>query len=81
MGDILTLLEDKLDEAFRDRTAKISDARFVVSWDDYNFRAGYLDAIRDIGEMIKKIRSPETAVEETGEIPSILVRTEENVNG
>jgi len=71
MSDILTALENKLDERYFERTVKIADARNVASWDDYNFRAGYLEAIRDVGEMIKKVRNPELP-DDSGEIPSIL---------
>ncbi len=71
MADHLTLLEIELDQLYSDRRELIATATFVPSWDDYNFRAGYLQAIREIGAAIKKIRNPETA-NETGEIPSVM---------
>lgn len=71
MADQLTLLENKLDERYANRRAMVVDATCVLDWPDYMFRVGYLQAIRDVGLMIKEVRNPELPVE-TGEIPSIL---------
>jgi len=59
MADLLTMLEVKLDELYTARLDYISRANFVVSWEDYNYRAGYLEAIRNVGVIIKDIRSPQ----------------------
>lgn len=77
MADPLTQLENKLDELYTKCLAQIGDSSIVHSWDDYNHRAGYLRAIRNVGELVKEVRNPEKP-EETGEIPSIL---EEIKNG
>lgn len=71
MADQLTLLENELDETYTRAMQAIADSQAVTSWDDYNHRAGYLRAIRNVGEMIKRIRNPELPIE-TGEIPDIL---------
>lgn len=72
MADQFTLLEDELDKLYRDGRDQMVRAGFVQSWDDYVQRRGYLCAIEDVGAMIKRIRNPEAAAKETGEIPSIL---------
>lgn len=77
MVDILTRLEDKLEKRYDERKEHISRAHLVLSWDDYNFRAGYLEAIRDVGLMIKEVRNPELSAE-TGEIPSIVEEEKNN---
>lgn len=74
--DQLTLLENKLEEKFNLAVARIADSGFVVSWDDYQHRAGYIKALRDIGQIIKEVRNPETAQGEGG-IPSILDQVEQ----
>lgn len=71
MADQLTQLENEMDEAYSLALKHIGDRQIVMSWEDYNHRAGYLRAFRNIGEMIKRIRNPELPVE-TGEIPDIL---------
>lgn len=71
MADQLTLFENELDAHYTNCLNCIGDSSIVSSWDDYNHRAGYLRAIRDVGLLIKKVRNPEAPVE-TGEIPSIL---------
>lgn len=77
MSDHLTLLENEIEELYNKRRDAIATAGYVLSWDDYNYRSGYLQAIREIGAMAKNIRNPETT-KETGEIPDILM---ENPNG
>lgn len=77
MADNFTPLEEKLDARYIERLNQLSFGVFVPNWDDYNFRIGYLACIREIGEMIKSLRSPEKTAE-TGEIPSVL---EEVKNG
>jgi len=64
MPDHLTLLENKLDERYTTLMERISDPAFVTGWDDWNFRAGYLKAIRDIGQMAKDVRAPENVPSE-----------------
>ena len=77
MMDHLGLLESKLDKTYEELASRIADVRFVKDWEDWNFRAGYLQAMRDVGGMIKEVRSPEAFGE--GGIPDIL--TEEQING
>ena len=71
MSDILSRLEDEMEVLFDDRRDQISRARQVTDWADYQYRAGFLDAIREVGRMLKKIRNP-AAGDETGEIPGIF---------
>lgn len=71
MADQLTQLENEMDAIYSRCLRDIADSTVVQNWDDYNHRAGYLRAIRNIGELIKQVRHPEIPVE-TGEIPSIL---------
>lgn len=71
MADQLTMLENRLDDLYTVSATYIADSTVVVNWDDYNHRAGFLKAIRKVGEMIKEVRNPETP-QETGEIPSVL---------
>lgn len=80
MADHLTLLENKLDELYSTLSARIRDKRCVIDWSDWNFRAGYLEAISDIGQLIKDIRAPENVMAEG--IPDILAKEEgEQSNG
>jgi hypothetical protein len=74
MADHLALLENKLDERYLTQLEFIADAGRVTSWDDYNFRAGYLKAIRDVGVMIKEVRAPESVPSEG--IPDVLTQQE-----
>lgn len=69
--DILTRLEEKLDDTYKLHLERLSQGSLVPTWDDYNYRIGYLQCIRDIGILIKAIRNPELPPE-TGEIPSII---------
>lgn len=71
MADILTRLEDEMEALYDKKKEEISRAQSVIDWPDYMFRAGFLDAFREIGRMLKKIRNP-IAPDDTGEIPSIL---------
>jgi len=64
MADHLTLLENKLEEQYVHLRDRIGDARFVKDWNDWNFRAGYLEALRDIGQMIKEVRAPDRVAAE-----------------
>lgn len=63
MADLLTQLEDKLDARYKELSDRIGNPRFVKDWDDWNFRAGYLEAVRDLGNMIKEMRVPVTGEE------------------
>jgi hypothetical protein len=76
MADILTRLEDQLEDTYN-RAREIISARYgAANWEDYHFFLGYLQAIRDVGGMIKKIRNP-AAPEETGEISNIFEGSKE----
>ena len=77
MADHLTQLEDAMDDIYVKSLRDIGDSQVVTNWDDYNHRAGYLRAIRNIGELIQRIRNPELPVE-TGEIPDILQQEVKN---
>ena len=77
MADVLTNLENKLDDLYKERLNQLSFGGNVPSWDDYNYRIGYLAAIRETGHLIKQVRNPELP-ENSGEIPSIL---DEGYNG
>lgn len=79
MADHLTLLENKLDELYSTLSARIRDKRCVIDWADWNFRAGYLEAISEIGQLIKDVRAPENAPMEG--IPDILSQEGEQTNG
>lgn len=70
MADHLTLLENKLEERFNKERDALTFRHVTSDWSDYNYRIGYLQAIRDVGRTIKEVRSPE--LEETGEIFDIL---------
>lgn len=70
-SDILTRLEEKLDDTYKLRLEQLSQGSLVPNWDDYNYRIGYLQCIREVGLSIKAIRNPEL-LPETGEIPSII---------
>lgn len=76
MADHLTLLENKLDDLYTPLSLRIADRAFVQSWDDYNYRAGYLTAIRDIGKLIKDVRAPENMPSEG--IPDVFQTGEVN---
>lgn len=69
--DILKKLEDKMEERYDERRDILIDFGTVVDWADANYRAGYLKAIRDVGQMIREVRNPQLA-QETGEILDIL---------
>jgi hypothetical protein len=79
MADHLTLLENKLDERFLELSGRIQDKRCVADWADWNFRAGYLEAIREVGQMIKDIRAPENVAAEG--IPDVFAQEGEQTNG
>ena len=69
--DILTKLEDKMEERYNERRDILTTMETVVDWADAQYRAGYLKAIRDVGQMIREIRNPQLT-QETGEIPDIF---------
>ena len=71
MPDLITMLEDEMELLYDRKKDEIARASHVADWADYMFRAGFLAAIRETGQIIKKIRNPK-AVENDGEIPSIL---------
>lgn len=71
MADILTRLEDKMDERYAERRDVLAEFSTIVDWPDACYRAGYLKAMRDVGLMIREIRNPELP-HESGEIPDIL---------
>lgn len=75
MSDPLTLLESELEKMYELRKEQLSRGELVPNWDDFNFRIGGLQMIREIGVLIKTVRNPE-APKETGEIPDILEPTE-----
>lgn len=70
--DHLTLLENRLEQEFDLASARIADSRFVQDWSDYQHRAGYINALRRIGDIIKEIRQPEKAHDDNAGIPSVL---------
>ena len=80
MGDILTKLEDLMDERYVERRDTLVELSGVEDWADANYRAGYLKAFRDIGLFIRRVRSPELQ-QETGEIPDIFTEGEGNGAG
>jgi len=73
MSDILTSLEDEMETLFDTKKEEISRAKHVIDWSDYMFRAGFLEGIREVGRLMKKIRNPQLA-DDNGEIPNILQR-------
>lgn len=81
MSDPLTLLESELEKMYELRKEQLSRGELVPNWDDFNFRIGGLQMIREIGVLIKRVRNPEAPVE-TGEIPSVVEEsTEGQPNG
>ena len=74
MADLLTMLENKLDELYTTSSIEIANSACVQSWDDYNHRAGYLRAIRVVGQLIKEVRHPEA--DTTGEIYGVSFEEE-----
>lgn len=70
MADLLTMLENRMDELYATSRNDIADSHRVLSWDDYNHRAGFLKGIEAVGRLIKEVRAPEG--NNTGEILDIF---------
>lgn len=71
MADILTQFEEELDQQYMRKLEVLGHAGSTPNMEDVCYRQGQLQAIREMGEMIKHVRNPELP-KETGEIPDIL---------
>lgn len=81
MSDQLTIFENELKKLYEERKEQLAHGELVPTWDDFNFRLGTLQMIREIGLLIRRARNPEAPIE-TGEIPSIVEEpTEGQPNG
>lgn len=70
MADQYTPLEDLLDAMYASGRDELAHPGVVQGWDDFMQRRGYLHAISDVGEMIKRLRRP--VADTHGEITGIL---------
>ena len=72
MSDHFTPLENELDKLYVRCRDQLAIPGVVQSWEDFLQRRGYLTAVSDVGKLIERLRKPEGAPEETGEIIDIL---------